>query len=113
MSWVMMNGFKVYLLSQPSLHVYTYGLACRNVTTVLYAFVLKFLATLQTIVPSTLQLSAIAAQMLVISPVLSTISALVVPLVALVIALLGSRLQTSKDIKEGTSEYCCSFHLPE
>ncbi|KMT17586.1 hypothetical protein BVRB_2g036840 isoform B [Beta vulgaris subsp. vulgaris] len=34
-----------------------------------------------------------AAQMLVISPVLSTISALVVPLVALVIALLGLRLQ--------------------
>ncbi|XP_048504558.1 ABC transporter B family member 29, chloroplastic isoform X2 [Beta vulgaris subsp. vulgaris] len=50
-------------------------------------------ALLNTIVPSTLQLSAMAAQMLVISPVLSTISALVVPLVALVIALLGSRLQ--------------------
>ncbi|XP_021766543.1 ABC transporter B family member 29, chloroplastic-like [Chenopodium quinoa] len=50
-------------------------------------------ALLNTIVPCTLQLSAMAAQMLVISPVLSTISALVIPSVALAITLLGARLQ--------------------
>ncbi|CAO2839320.1 unnamed protein product [Amaranthus hypochondriacus] len=50
-------------------------------------------ALLNSIVPSTLQLSAMAAQMLVISPVLTTISALVIPSVALAIALLGSKLQ--------------------
>ncbi|KAL2900179.1 ABC transporter B family member 29 chloroplastic, partial [Bienertia sinuspersici] len=50
-------------------------------------------ALLNTIVPSTLQLSAMAAQMLVISPILSTISALVIPTVALAIAFLGVRLQ--------------------
>ncbi|XP_021765026.1 ABC transporter B family member 29, chloroplastic-like isoform X2 [Chenopodium quinoa] len=50
-------------------------------------------ALLNTIVPCTLQLSAMAAQMLVISPVLSMISALVIPSVALSITLLGARLQ--------------------
>ncbi|KAH9624931.1 hypothetical protein KSS87_008711 [Heliosperma pusillum] len=50
-------------------------------------------ALLNTIVPSTLQLSAMAAQMLAISPTLTRISALVIPSVALAITLLGSRLQ--------------------
>ncbi|XP_056699643.1 ABC transporter B family member 29, chloroplastic isoform X3 [Spinacia oleracea] len=50
-------------------------------------------ALLNTIVPCTLQLSAMAAQMLVISPVLSTISALVIPSVVLAITLLGAKLQ--------------------
>ncbi|KAL9425354.1 hypothetical protein AB3S75_032329 [Citrus x aurantiifolia] len=49
-------------------------------------------ALLNTIVPSVLQLSAMATQMLVISPVLSLISALVIPSMALVIAYLGERL---------------------
>ncbi|KAL9236233.1 hypothetical protein vseg_010930 [Gypsophila vaccaria] len=48
---------------------------------------------LNTIVPSTLQLSAMAAQMLSISPALSLTSALVIPCVALSITFLGSRLQ--------------------
>ncbi|XP_004149200.3 ABC transporter B family member 29, chloroplastic isoform X1 [Cucumis sativus] len=46
---------------------------------------------LNTVVPSMLQLSAMATQMLAISPVLSLISALVIPCVALVIAYLGER----------------------
>ncbi|KAH9738166.1 ABC transporter B family member 29 [Citrus sinensis] len=50
-------------------------------------------ALLNTIVPSVLQLSAMATQMLVISPVLSLISALVIPSMALVIAYLGERLR--------------------
>ncbi|KAL9428108.1 hypothetical protein AB3S75_030159 [Citrus x aurantiifolia] len=50
-------------------------------------------ALLNTIVPSVLQLSAMATQMLVISPVLSLISALVIPSMAFVIAYLGERLR--------------------
>ncbi|KAA8518567.1 hypothetical protein F0562_016041 [Nyssa sinensis] len=50
-------------------------------------------ALLNTIVPSTLQLLAMASQMLVISPILSLISALVIPLMALVIAFLGEKLR--------------------
>ncbi|KAK9290662.1 hypothetical protein L1049_008835 [Liquidambar formosana] len=54
-------------------------------------------AILNAVVPSILQLSAMAMQMLVISPVLSLISALVIPCMALVIAYLGERLRkTSK-----------------
>lgn len=53
-------------------------------------------ALLNTIVPSTLQLSAMGAQMLIISPVLTLISAL-----------------ASKDIEESKSEYRCSFCLPQ
>ncbi|XP_059668711.1 ABC transporter B family member 29, chloroplastic isoform X4 [Cornus florida] len=49
-------------------------------------------AILNTIIPSTLQLSAMATQMLVISPSLSLISALVIPSMALVIAYLGEKL---------------------
>ncbi|XP_022144798.1 ABC transporter B family member 29, chloroplastic isoform X2 [Momordica charantia] len=48
-------------------------------------------ALLNTVVPSTLQLSAMAIRMLAISPVLSLISAMVIPCVALVIAYLGER----------------------
>ncbi|KAI8014953.1 hypothetical protein LOK49_LG05G00990 [Camellia lanceoleosa] len=50
-------------------------------------------ALLDTIVPSILQLSAMATQMLVISPVLSLISALVIPLMAFVTAYLGDKLR--------------------
>ncbi|XP_031102437.1 ABC transporter B family member 29, chloroplastic [Ipomoea triloba] len=48
---------------------------------------------LNTIVPCTLQLIAMATQMLVISPGLSLISALVIPLMALVIGYLGEKLR--------------------
>ncbi|XP_051131725.1 ABC transporter B family member 29, chloroplastic [Andrographis paniculata] len=48
---------------------------------------------LNTIVPSTLQLSAMATQMLIISPSLSMISALVIPVIALAIGCLGERLR--------------------
>ncbi|XP_022767058.1 ABC transporter B family member 29, chloroplastic isoform X2 [Durio zibethinus] len=50
-------------------------------------------ALLNTIVPSSLQLFAMATQMLVISPSLSLISAMVVPCMAFVIAYLGERLR--------------------
>ncbi|CAK7341847.1 unnamed protein product [Dovyalis caffra] len=50
-------------------------------------------ALLNTIVPSALQLSAMASRMLVISPVLSLISAMVIPCTALAIAYLGTRLR--------------------
>ncbi|RVX12026.1 ABC transporter B family member 29, chloroplastic [Vitis vinifera] len=50
-------------------------------------------ALLNTIVPSALQLSAMATQMLFISPTLSLISALVIPFMSLVIAHLGERLR--------------------
>nr|XP_016448885.1 PREDICTED: ABC transporter B family member 29, chloroplastic [Nicotiana tabacum] len=48
---------------------------------------------LNTIVPSSLQLSAMAIQMLVISPVLSLLSALVIPLMGFVIGYLGEKLR--------------------
>ncbi|KAE9465593.1 hypothetical protein C3L33_02499, partial [Rhododendron williamsianum] len=55
-------------------------------------------ALLNTIVPSILQLLAMATQMLVISPVLSLISALVIPLMAFATAYLGEKLRKiSKD----------------
>ncbi|CAL0299402.1 unnamed protein product [Lupinus luteus] len=50
-------------------------------------------AVLNTIVPSTLQLLAMMAQMLIISPVLSLISAMVIPCMALVVAFLGQELR--------------------
>lgn len=50
-------------------------------------------ALLNTIVPSALQLSAMASRMLVISPALSLISAMVIPCTALAIAYLGTRLR--------------------
>lgn len=50
-------------------------------------------AILNTIVPSSLQLFAMATQMLVISPSLSFISAMVIPCMAFVIAYLGERLR--------------------
>ncbi|GAB4833374.1 ABC transporter B member 29, chloroplastic [Ancistrocladus abbreviatus] len=50
-------------------------------------------ALLNTAVPSTLQLSAMAAQILVISPGLSLISALVIPSMVLVMTYLGERLR--------------------
>ncbi|OVA10000.1 ABC transporter [Macleaya cordata] len=49
-------------------------------------------ALLNTIVPSTLQLIAMATQMMAVSPILSLISALVIPCISLVIAYLGQRL---------------------
>ncbi|XP_007027773.2 PREDICTED: ABC transporter B family member 29, chloroplastic isoform X2 [Theobroma cacao] len=49
-------------------------------------------ALLNTIVPNILQLFAMATQMLVISPSLSLISAMVIPCMAFVIAYLGERL---------------------
>ncbi|KAM6571269.1 hypothetical protein CsatA_015349 [Cannabis sativa] len=50
-------------------------------------------ALLNTIVPSTLQLSAMVAQMLAISPLLSSISALVIPCMVFVVAYLGQKLR--------------------
>ncbi|WCJ33373.1 ATP-dependent lipid A-core flippase [Euphorbia peplus] len=50
-------------------------------------------ALLNTIVPSALQLSAMTAQVLAISPVLCLISAMVIPCMALAIAYLGERLR--------------------
>ncbi|XP_050230248.1 ABC transporter B family member 29, chloroplastic isoform X2 [Mercurialis annua] len=50
-------------------------------------------ALLNTIVPSALQLSAMASRMLAISPVLSLISAMVIPCMALAIACLGEKLR--------------------
>ncbi|KAJ8754786.1 hypothetical protein K2173_012175 [Erythroxylum novogranatense] len=51
-------------------------------------------ALLSTIVPSVLQLSAMASQMMANSPVLSLISAMVIPCVAVAIAHLGERLRS-------------------
>ncbi|KAK7345328.1 hypothetical protein VNO77_15930 [Canavalia gladiata] len=48
---------------------------------------------LNTIVPSTLQLSAMMMQMLVISPALSLISAMIIPCMVLVVAFLGKELR--------------------
>ncbi|EYU35507.1 hypothetical protein ABFS82_10G054900 [Erythranthe guttata] len=48
---------------------------------------------LNTVVPNTLQVSAMATQMLIISPVLSIISALVIPLMAITIGSLGEKLR--------------------
>ncbi|XP_077235751.1 ABC2 homolog 12 [Tasmannia lanceolata] len=50
-------------------------------------------ALLNTIVPNTLQLAAMAYQMLVISPVLSMISALVIPCISVIIAHFGEKLR--------------------
>ncbi|XP_062112746.1 ABC transporter B family member 29, chloroplastic [Humulus lupulus] len=50
-------------------------------------------ALLNTIVPSTLQLSAMGAQMLAISTGLSLVSALVIPCMAFVVAYLGQKLR--------------------
>lgn len=53
---------------------------------------------LNTVVPSALQLSAMASQMLIISPQLSLISALVIPAIALTVGCLGEKLRAiSKD----------------
>lgn len=48
---------------------------------------------LNTIVPCTLRLLAMAAQMLVISPILSLVSALVIPLMVLIVGHLGEKLR--------------------
>ncbi|CAH2074244.1 unnamed protein product [Thlaspi arvense] len=50
-------------------------------------------ALLNTVVPSAFQISAMATHMLVASPVLTLVSAMVIPSVALVIAFLGDRLR--------------------
>lgn len=50
-------------------------------------------ALLNTTVPNTLQLFAMAAQMVALSPTLSLMTALVVPCMSLVIAYLGERLR--------------------
>ncbi|XP_002530326.2 ABC transporter B family member 29, chloroplastic [Ricinus communis] len=50
-------------------------------------------ALLNTVLPSALQLSAMASRMLAISPVLSLISAMVIPCMAFAIACLGERLR--------------------
>ncbi|KAL0309513.1 UNVERIFIED_CONTAM: ABC transporter B family member 29, chloroplastic [Sesamum radiatum] len=65
-----------------------------------------------TIVPSTLQLSAMATQMLVISPVLSLISALVIPSMALIIGCLGEKLRTISN-KAQLSTAAMSAYLNE
>ncbi|CAH8379473.1 unnamed protein product [Eruca vesicaria subsp. sativa] len=50
-------------------------------------------ALLNTVVPSAFQISAMATHMVVASPVLTLVSAMVIPSVALVIAFLGDRLR--------------------
>ncbi|KAF6165907.1 hypothetical protein GIB67_012804 [Kingdonia uniflora] len=50
-------------------------------------------ALLNTIVPSALQLTAMANQMLAVSPVLSLISAMIIPCISLVIVYFGERLR--------------------
>ncbi|XP_073012956.1 ABC transporter B family member 29, chloroplastic isoform X2 [Typha latifolia] len=50
-------------------------------------------ALLNTIVPTTLQLIAMSAQMVMVSPVLSLIAALVIPCMSLLIGYLGERLR--------------------
>ncbi|KAK6139947.1 hypothetical protein DH2020_026323 [Rehmannia glutinosa] len=67
---------------------------------------------LNTIVPSTLQLSAMATQMLIISPVLSLISALVIPSMALTIGCLGEKLRTLSN-KANLSTAALSAYLNE
>ncbi|XP_028795544.1 ABC transporter B family member 29, chloroplastic isoform X4 [Neltuma alba] len=51
-------------------------------------------ALLSTIIPSTLQLSAMMMRMLAISPALSLISAVVIPCMGLVVAFLGQKLRS-------------------
>ncbi|KAH6802768.1 ABC2-like protein 12 [Perilla frutescens var. frutescens] len=59
---------------------------------------------LNIIVPSALQLSAMAAQMLIVSPQLSLISALVIPAMALTVGCLGERLRAiSKEANLSTA----------
>ncbi|PIN19491.1 Peptide exporter, ABC superfamily [Handroanthus impetiginosus] len=67
---------------------------------------------LNTIVPSTLQLSAMATQMLIISPVLSLISALVIPSMALIIGCLGEKLRIMSN-KAHLSTAALSAYLNE
>ncbi|KAK6147212.1 hypothetical protein DH2020_018124 [Rehmannia glutinosa] len=67
---------------------------------------------LNTIVPSTLQLSAMATQMLIISHVLSLISALVIPSMALTIGCLGEKLRTLSN-KANLSTAALSAYLNE
>ncbi|KAL5721252.1 ABC transporter B member 29 [Ranunculus cassubicifolius] len=50
-------------------------------------------ALLNTVLPSTLQFIAMATQMVLLSPVLTLISALVIPCISLVVAYLGERLR--------------------
>ncbi|KAL3655246.1 ABC transporter B member 29, chloroplastic [Castilleja foliolosa] len=65
-----------------------------------------------TIVPSTLQLSAMVTQMLIISPVLSLISAMVIPLMALSIGCLGEKLRAVSN-KANLSTAALSAYLNE
>ncbi|KAI3473358.1 hypothetical protein Pfo_030648 [Paulownia fortunei] len=67
---------------------------------------------LNTIIPSTLQLSAMATQMLIISPVLSLISALVIPSMALTIGCVGEKLRTLSN-KANLSTAALSAYLNE
>ncbi|XP_023772356.1 ABC transporter B family member 29, chloroplastic [Lactuca sativa] len=69
-------------------------------------------ALLNTIVPSTLQLLAMATQMLVISPVLSLVSALVIPLMAFVNAYFGEELRETSN-KANFSIAAISAYLNE
>lgn len=69
-------------------------------------------ALLNTIVPSSLQLLAMATQMLVISPVLSLVSALVIPLIALVNAYFGEELREISN-KANSSIAAISAYLNE
>ncbi|KAL6575021.1 hypothetical protein OROMI_012306 [Orobanche minor] len=73
---------------------------------------LSILLKFGTIVPSTLQLSAMATQMLVISPVLSLISALVIPSMALSVGCLGERLRSLSN-KANISTAALSAYLNE
>ncbi|GAU49073.1 hypothetical protein TSUD_25320 [Trifolium subterraneum] len=69
-------------------------------------------ALLNTIVPSTLQLSAMIMHMLVISPSLSLISAMVIPCMVLVVAFLGQELRKISK-KSHTSVAALSAYLNE
>ncbi|KAM5559422.1 ABC transporter B family member 29, chloroplastic [Rosa sericea] len=69
-------------------------------------------AVLNTVVPSALQISVMAAKMVAISPVLSGISAVVIPCMALVIAYLGEKLRTISN-KAQLSTAALSAYLNE
>ncbi|XP_062006398.1 ABC transporter B family member 29, chloroplastic isoform X2 [Rosa rugosa] len=69
-------------------------------------------AVLNTVVPSALQISVMAAKMVAISPMLSGISAVVIPCMALVIAYLGEKLRTISN-KAQLSTAALSAYLNE
>lgn len=73
-------------------------------------------ALLNTVIPNTLQLIAMAVQMMVVSPPLSIIAVLAIPCLSLIIAYLGRRLrEISRNAHLSVarlSAYLNEFHVP-